>query len=184
MTLPRVLLFDLNNTVFDVSGVPRDELRAYSELIAEPVWRPLVMSPEWEAAPAWPDAKEGIERLQAAGFRCVTLSNNPVESQVRMADRADIAFDGYVPLEDAKVYKPAPDAYTFAYIHCSGLPGLALSDCLMVTANESFGDLEQARALGMRAELIRRRPAKVEPAEGPRTIVELAEMLEREAKAK
>lgn len=181
MTLPKYALFDLNHTVHDVSAVPRDVMRDYGSIVADfrdrGVYRPLVLSPEWEVAPPHPDAGEGIARLRSAGIKVVTLSNNPCDAQARMLERSGIEVDGMVPLEWAKVYKPDPAAYAYA-LGCLS-PGTLPSDCLMVTANETFGDLTQARALGMRAELIRRSPATVEPAEGPRTIVELAEMLGR-----
>ena len=161
----KVIAFDVFGTVVDLSGVPRDEVRAYVDHIRQPEWAPLVVPESWERLPAFADSAEGIHRLREK-FIVVTCSNGPLGFQTKLLKHAGVQFDAIIPLELNRVYKTNPKAYMTV---CEVL-GVEPSEVLMVTANEKFGDLEASRALGMEAVLIR-------GSGGPQTIVELAEML-------
>ena len=165
MNNPSVIAFDVFGTVFDLSGIDRDEVRDYVRHIREPEWRPLTLPESWRNIPAHPDAAEGIQRLRTK-HAVVTLSNGPVSLLVELSKRAGIDWDALVPIELAHVYKPRLDAYRVA---CD-LMRVPPDRVLMVTANATFGDLEASAAVGMQSILIR-------GLDGPRTIIELAERL-------
>jgi len=164
----KVIAFDVFGTVFDLSGVPRAEIRAYARHIRQPEWSPLKLPASWERLPAHPDAAEGISRLREK-FLVVTCSNGPLGLLARLSKFNGISWDAIIPLELNKVYKPDHRAYLTV---CSVL-GAPPAEVAMVTANKEFGDLEAAMALGMRPVLIRH-PGQ------PMTIVELAKQLEQE----
>lgn len=147
----KVIAFDLFGTVFDMSGVPREEFKAYGRHIKQPEWSPLVLPDSWAKIPAFPDSKEGIDRLIAGGYQVIPLSNCPMRLCFRMSDNAGIEWSTYYGLEHWKIYKPDPEAYGLFCAYFDFEP----SEVLMVTANEKFGDIEAARALGMQAVLIR-----------------------------
>ncbi len=160
-----VIAFDLFGTVFDLAGVPHQELKDYAAHIKQPEWSPLHLPASWEFLPAHPDSAEGIARLRRK-FAVVSCSNAPLGLQAKMMKRADIRFDCLIPLELNKVFKTNPKAYMTV---CEVM-GEEPKDVLMVTANEKFGDLEASRALGMDAILIR-------GAVGVPDIIELARRL-------
>jgi 2-haloalkanoic acid dehalogenase type II len=164
---PKLIAFDLFGTVFDLSGVDRSEVRAYLDHIRKTEWSPLELPRSWESLPAFPDAMEGLTRLRRIAM-VVTMSNAPAITQAQLLENSNGAtFDDLFRLERYHVYKPKPRAYMALCVNYEMDP----ADILMVTANEKFGDLEAARALGMQAQLIR--------SEGcPQTIIELAEQLE------
>lgn len=146
----RVVLFDLFNTVVSFDGVPRDELRAYADHIRKPEWSPFRPPESWGELPAFPDSFGGLLRLRKRHSLAI-LSNCPTRLAHLIALRQNLLFDYVIQLAAARVFKPDPRAYQVA---CDVLD-VEPSACLMVTANKDFGDLEQARALGMQAALIR-----------------------------
>lgn len=165
--IPRAILFDVFGTVVDMSGVPREEIRAYGEHIRKPEWSPLVLPESWETLPAFPDATEGLLRLRDAGFIVVTCANGPRSLLHQISVNNNLPWSYITPLEKMQVFKPSPQAYLFACHIAKRDP----SDCMMVTANvPGLGDLEVAAKLGMQTQAIRQ-------ATGPQTIIELAEML-------
>ncbi len=160
-----VIAFDVFGTVFDLSGVEREEVRAYARQLRRPEWAPLTLPPSWERLPAHPDAAFGIELLRRKFF-VVTCSNGPLGLLAKLSKHNGISWDAIIPLELNKVYKPDPRAYLTV---CEVL-GVEPAAVTMVTANETFGDLEASAALGMTPRLIRN-PGT------PATIMELAESL-------
>ncbi len=147
----KVIAFDTFGTVFDLAGVPREELRAYLKHIQKPEWSPLVLPSSWEQLPAHPDAACGIDRLRDAGYLVVTCSNGPLGLLAKLSKHNEVHWDAIIPLEMNKVFKTNPKSYMTV---CEVM-GVAPEEVLMVTANKTFGDLEASRKLGMRAELIR-----------------------------
>lgn len=147
----RVVLFDLFGTLVDFSGVPRDELRAYADHIRKPEWSPFRPPESWATLKAFPDVRAGLSRLYFRDRRPVILSNCPSRMADRIVQRNNLHFNDIIQLAAARVFKPNPRAYQAACDVLDVEPG----ECLMVTANEHFGDLEQSRALGMQACLIR-----------------------------
>lgn len=164
-TTIKVIAFDVFGTVFDFTGVDRQEIRDYLAAITAPEWRPLKLPESWEHLKPHGDSEAGISYLRDR-FMVVTCSNGPLGLLAKLSKNADIQWDAIVPLELNRVYKPHPKAYMTV---CEVLD-VAPENVLMVTANESFGDLEASRALGMQAQLIR-------GGDGPKTIIGLATML-------
>lgn len=147
----RLLAFDLFGTIFDMASVPREELRSYGQQIEQnlKLWQPFDLPASWEHLPIHHDAIDGMDRLRQR-FTCVTFSNAPAKLQVRMLKNAGVEFDAITPLECFQLSKPTTEVYSSVRLW-----GYPLDECGMVTANESFGDLEGAKACGMRPLLIR-----------------------------
>lgn len=146
----KVIAFDTFGTVFDLSGVPHEEIRAYAQHIRQDEWSPLKLPDSWLSLPAHPDSAEGIAMLRK-DFFVVTCSNGPLGLLAKLSKNNGISWDAIIPLELNKVFKPNPKAYLTV---CEVLD-VSPDEVLMVTANEHFGDLEASRALGMSAVLIR-----------------------------
>lgn len=160
-----VLAFDVFGTVFDLSGVARQELRDYAAHIRKPEWTPLRFPANWEHLPPHPDSAQGIERLRQK-FLVVTCSNGPLGMMTRLSKNGGIRWDAIIPLELNRVFKPNP----FAYLTVCEVLGVEPAAVMMVTANEKFGDLEASKSLGMTPMLIRGET-------GPKTILDLADTL-------
>lgn len=165
-THTRVVICDVFGSLLDASGVPYEEKKAYVDHVKKPEWSPLELPESWATIPAFADTAEGISRL-GEEYVVATLSNWPREMTARVLRHNEIYMDGIIDLARFEVYKTHPLAYCLACFHY----GVAPREVLMVTANEKFGDLEAARALGMQAVLIRGDDG------GPKTLIELAELL-------
>ncbi len=163
----KVIAFDLFGTVFDLSKVDHQEIRDYAIHLSKPEWSPLHLPKSWEHLPAHPDSAEGISKLREK-YMVVTCSNGPLGLTAKLLKNNKISFDAIIPLELNKVFKTNPKAYMTV---CKVLD-IKPEEMLMVTANEKFGDIEASRALGMQSILIHGK-------EGPKTIIELAEFLEK-----
>ncbi len=164
--MTRVIAFDVFGTVVDMSNVPREELRTYGEHIRKPEWSPLVLPESWDKLPAFPDSAEGIRRLRKK-YKVVTCANGPLTLLRSLSDYNGIEWDAIIPLEAHQRFKPHPITY---YTVCQVM-GVKSSDVMMVTANvPGLGDLEVAESLGMTPMAIRQKA-------GPKTIIELAELL-------
>lgn len=146
----KVIAFDVFGTVFDLSGVPKEEIRAYAHHIRQDTWSPLFLPESWAKLPAHPDAAEGIERLRR-DFTVVTCSNGPLGLLAKLSKHNGISWDAIIPLELNRVFKPDP----FAYLTVCQVLEVKPKDVMMVTANEKFGDLEASKSLGMFPQLIR-----------------------------
>lgn len=161
----RCIAFDCFGTVFEMSGVSRDEIAAYVAHVRKADFTPFEFPQSWWELKSHPDAAEGIKRLQHAGYLCVTLSNGSWELLHVISGRNGIKWDLIVDLVKHQVYKPHNDAYRTIEKETLFPP----SECLMVTANPTFGDIEGAAAIGMPSQVIRHGY--------PNSIIELAEML-------
>lgn len=170
--MTKIIAFDLNNTVYQIQGVrPDGELAAYGQHLRTCLdnnkWLPLKLPVAWNTLTAHPDAKEGIALLRQKGYKCVSLSNNPLPMQAAQAQHNGIVWDGLTPLEAFRTFKTQPQAYLSVCQIWQCTP----ADVMMVTANKKFGDLEVSAALGMRPMLIRDEDGQYA------TILELAEAL-------
>ena len=182
----QAICFDLNGTLFDMSrppeGVTEDMVRAevakYLTHIKKPEWSPLagVLPSWWPDFPLFDDVVTGLSMLGAGGFVYHTLSNNPTGFQVVAFMNADCYFPSkqFIDLSSCHVYKPNQRAYDIV----AGYIRRPHAEIAVVTANESFGDLEGARRAGLRPILLERYGPKKDPnQESYRDCVELADAL-------
>lgn len=150
-----VVAFDVFGTVFDLSGVPREEVVQYIDHIEKPEWSPLRLPEAWKSLPAHPDAREGLERIRKHRM-VVTCSNGPLGLLAHLSRHNGISWDAIIPLELNRVYKPDPKSY----MTVSEVLEVPPQKILMVTANRrlgrrDFGDREASAKLGMQSILIR-----------------------------
>lgn len=103
----------------------------------------------WHRLPAWPDVREGLERLRGR-FRVCALSNGNVLLLEDLASYNRLRFDRILSAEHARTYKPAPAVYTTAAARLSLPP----ERILMVAAHDD--DLRGARAVGFRTAFLPR----------------------------
>lgn len=83
--------------------------------------------------PPHPDVKTGLSKLREAGFTLYTLTNNPKASCVEQLERSGLAefFERTFSIDDeAKRYKPAPEAYREVELSLNAAPAqLCLVAC-------------------------------------------------------
>ena len=162
----KCIAFDCFGTVFDMSGVSRDEIKAYVEHVKKADFMPFKFPKSWWELKMHPDSEEGINMLQEAGFHCVALSNGDANLIDEVSQNSGVYFHYIIDLACRhRVYKPNVDAYKTIEKDVGFKP----AETLMVTANPTFGDIEGAAAIGMPSQVIRHG--------FPNTIIELAEML-------
>ena len=161
----KCIAFDCFGTVFDMSGVSRDEIRAYVDHVRKSDFTPFEFPQSWWDLKAHPDAAEGIKQLDAAGYCCVALSNGRKDLLGHVSFMNRVVWGHIVDMAKHRVYKPNVDAYRTIEMDLGFKP----AETLMVTANPTFGDIEGSAAIGMQSMVIRHGP--------PNTIIELAKML-------
>jgi FMN phosphatase YigB (HAD superfamily) len=151
MIRPKVLLFDVFNTLLDMSDIPREEISAYVQHVREFPLEPLQLPESWSKLRAFHDVAHGLTLLRTWA-PVVAFSNCPLPLMVSLARRNGIRFDAIIPLELPRTYKPHPFAYQVPRILW---PNLEPSDLMVITANPTFGDVEGAESVGMRSQIIR-----------------------------
>ncbi len=72
--------------------------------------------------------------------------------QIKLSKFNGIEWDGLIPLEAIRLYKPNP----LTYQHVCDVMGIKPEELMMVTANKDFGDLEASASIGCRAKMIER----------------------------
>jgi 2-haloacid dehalogenase len=97
----------------------------------------------WHRLDAWPDAREGLKRLQKQ-FLLAPVSNGNIGMMVRLARHNGFPWDAILGAEIAGDYKPKPRVYEAA---CAALD-LSPDQCMMVAAHSY--DLAAAAACGLR----------------------------------
>ena len=72
-----------------------------------------ILMREWDVLPAFPDVKEGLERLKESNCRMCAFSNGKAENVKRVLRNAGIDhyFVDVVSVDDVKSYKPDPEVY-------------------------------------------------------------------------
>ncbi len=113
----------------------------------------------WHRLNPWPDAVEGLTRLKSRAV-VAPLSNGNLSLLTDMATYARLPWDCVLSTELVRRYKPDPETYLMAADFFAVAPG----DLLMVAAHE--GDLEAARALGLRTAYVHR-PFEFGPGHAP-----------------
>jgi 2-haloacid dehalogenase len=109
---------------------------------------------EWMTElPAQPDAVEGLDRLQRAGFRMVTLSNSGEAALEEMlaTTKLERYFERNFSVESVGRYKPAPEVYEYAARELGVAP-----DRLRLVAAHGF-DIAGALHAGYAAAFVARR---------------------------
>ncbi len=86
-----------------------------------------------KSAPAFPDVKPALERLQKAGYLMAILTNSPLHSADAVLKNAGIYsyFERVLSVEALKKYKPSPEVYRYAASELK----IPLSSMLMVAAH-------------------------------------------------
>jgi HAD superfamily hydrolase (TIGR01493 family) len=161
--------FDVFGTLFDISSIPKQEIRDYIAHIRNPHWSPLTLPESWRDLPLFPDTAEGLAKIKKLGIYTATCSNAPWEFTDDMIHRAGIwELLDVCDIARNQCFKPHPDAYKSICQQLDYMP----AECLMVTGNAKSPDIEGARAIGMQSISIRQ-------PDTPQTILELANLLEK-----
>lgn len=124
------------------------------------------------AMPAYSDVPIGLARLRDAGFRMVTLSNNPTTTCEAQLTQAGIRpfFERVFSVDDqVKRYKPARESY----LSVSAALGVKPADLCLVSCH-AFDTLGAAAA-GLQTALILR-PGNAPFALGPQPIIVAADL--------
>lgn len=135
--------FDLFGTVFNMNNVPKEHLKEYGDVLKDPVWKPFKWYKNWESLAPFENTLHLIDMLKADGFYVLSASNAPLPLVIKLSYKAEISWDGIIPFETKKVYKPKLEAYQFILdlLQCDK------SEYLMVSANKGF---EQCEKLGIK----------------------------------
>ncbi len=125
------------------------------------------------------DVEPGLERLKEAGHRMVVFSNGAPHMLDMLMDAAELRlyFEGFVSVDEVKVYKPSPKVYW----HVAERLGRPIGEVRLVSSNP-FDDIG-AEAAGMRAAWVDRSGGLFDTLGSPPEIVvgtltELAHTLE------
>ncbi|MEX0583129.1 MAG: haloacid dehalogenase type II, partial [Sneathiella sp.] len=107
---------------WDVTGDALDFALA-SVKLDDPALRDRLMN-LYLTLSAYPEVKETLQRLQAAGVRCAILSNGTPKMLDAAVENAGIApfLDGVYSVEDIGIYKPDPRTYQMAVDRLNILP--------------------------------------------------------------
>ncbi|KAL2126853.1 hypothetical protein VTI74DRAFT_128 [Chaetomium olivicolor] len=108
------------------------------------------LSKVWHYLEPWGDSKDGVRRLNEAGFVTASLSNGNKILLEDLCGYAGLEFAELISAEDFKAYKPNREAYLGA---CRML-GLEPRQVAMVAAH--LEDLAAAREAGMRTVYVER----------------------------
>ncbi len=95
--------------------------------------------------PAHPDVPDALDRLRAAGYTLVTLTNGSSDTVAAQLDHAGIAryFDRALSVDAIRQFKPAPAVY----LHATAVLGVDVDQALMIAAHD--WDVVGARSVGM-----------------------------------
>jgi 2-haloacid dehalogenase len=98
------------------------------------------------------DVEPGLERLKEAGHAMVVFSNGTPRMLEALIDAADLRpyFEGFVSVDEVRVYKPSPKTYR----HAARRLRRPIGEILLVSSNP-FDDVG-AEAAGMRAAWLNR----------------------------
>jgi len=113
--------------------------------VSEPALRARLME-LYERLDTYPDARDTLARLRAAGLRTAILSNGSPRMLAAAVESASLSglLDMVLSVEEAGVYKPHPSVYRLAVQRLA----LAATEILFVSANG--WDAHGAKTFGMR----------------------------------
>lgn len=115
-----------------VGGAALDMVAAARRVVLAPGDRQAILGGIREL-PAHPDVRPAVERLRAAGFRLVTLTNSApaaVEAQLKNAG-LDGLFERSFSVDTVRRFKPAPEPYQ----HVARELGVPTSQLRMIAAH-------------------------------------------------
>jgi 2-haloacid dehalogenase len=104
------------------------------------------------AAPPFPDVVPGVERMAAAGFRMIALTNGGTELVRAQISDAGLApwLDRVISCDDVGRFKPDPAVYRYA----AETMGVSMDEMTLVAAHD--WDCAGAVAAGARAVFVKR----------------------------
>ncbi len=127
----------------------------------------------------FPDVEEGLRRLHEGGYQMVVFSNGAPHMLEALMDGAELRpyFEGYVSVDEVKVYKPSPKVYQ----HVAERLERPIGEVRLVSSNP-FDDIG-AETAGMRAAWVDRSGGLFDTLSSPpeiavSTLIELADALE------
>src|SRR6266700_7661267 len=127
----------------------------------------------------FPDVEPGLQRLKEAGYTMVVFSNGSPSMLAGIMDAAKLQeyFQGFVSVDEVKVYKPSPKVYR----HVAERLGRAIENVRLISSNPF--DVIGARNAGMQAAWIDRSGGLFDPLDARpdmvvSTLLELADRLE------
>ena len=108
----------------------------------------------YRTLPAFADARPGLERAKAAGFRLFAFSNGSAEAVEALLGHAGLRdlLQGVVSVDDVRSFKPSPGVYA----HFLRQAGVAGGEAWLVSGNPF--DVIGAVSAGMRAAWVKRSP--------------------------
>lgn len=108
----------------------------------------------YRTLPAFGDARQGLERAQAAGFRLFAFSNGTAEAVDMLLQHAGLRdlLLGVVSVDDVRSFKPDPGVYA----HFLRKAGVAGGEAWLISGNPF--DVLGAVSAGMRAAWVKRSP--------------------------
>ncbi|KAF2669120.1 putative hydrolase [Microthyrium microscopicum] len=66
----------------------------------------------WHSMPAWPEVRQAIEDVKAAGYEVFVYANGTTRLQLDLCKSSGLSFNMLFSSELLGVYKPAPESYT------------------------------------------------------------------------
>lgn len=109
---------------------------------------------QYRHLPAYPDAAEALYRLRASAFRMYAFSMGRTEDVIELLRQTRLSeyLDGVVTLEDARLFKPSPAAYSL-FVRTAGCAG---SEAWLVSGNPF--DVVGAVSAGLHGAWVKRSP--------------------------
>ena len=101
-----------------------------------------VLMQDYRALALYPDVRAGIDTLRAARHKLAILTNGSPDMIQPLVAQSGLAFDAVLSVDEAKVFKPAPEVYGLATIRLGAAPGeigFVSSNCWDALGAKSFG---------------------------------------------
>ena len=170
----------------DFARCTKDALRYTSSLMKVPLGggaEESILS-AYKTLPAFPDVREGLIRLQSAGFRMFAFSNGLAGAVDQLLANAGIRgyFHDVVSVDEVGTFKPSPVVYG----HFLNRAGTVAAQAWLISSNPF--DVIGAVSSGMRAAWVQRSPEAVfdpwgiDPTITVSTVAELADKLPTESR--
>lgn len=112
----------------------------------------IALMNEYKVLPAFPDVKEGLQKIKEDGHKLYAFSNGSANAVSNLLINAEIInlFDGVVSVEDVQVFKPSP----LVYKHFNDKTNSTKIDSWLISSNPF--DVIGATAYGMNTAWVQR----------------------------